>query len=99
MRISTSLRKQILIHQYEFILPVTFTTDAYADITMLGDIALKMLKMMGHSATVPGAILAEDVPTALDLLKTAINSGELLPQAQGSDEDEQDISMIHRGFL
>lgn len=65
---------------------------------MLGDIALKMLKMMGHSATVPGAILAEDVPTALDLLKTAINSGELLPQAQGSDEDEQDISMIHRGL-
>jgi hypothetical protein len=43
---------------------VTFTTDAYADITMFGDVALAMLKMMGHSATVPGAILAEDVPVA-----------------------------------
>jgi len=40
---------------------VTFTTDAYADITMFGDVALAMLKMMGHSATVPSAILEADV--------------------------------------
>ena len=46
---------------------VTFTTDAYADITMFGDVALKMLRMMGHSATVPSAILAADVPEALGL--------------------------------
>lgn len=26
---------------------VTFTTDTYANVTMFGDIALKMLKMMG----------------------------------------------------
>ena len=32
---------------------VTFTTNAYADITMFGDVALAMLKMMGHSGTVP----------------------------------------------
>jgi len=32
---------------------------------MFGDVALAMLKMMGHTATVPGAILAEDVPAAL----------------------------------
>jgi len=31
---------------------VTFTTDAYADITMFGDVALTLLKMMGHSKTV-----------------------------------------------
>jgi Domain of unknown function (DUF1840) len=40
---------------------VTFTTKAYADITLFGDIVLAMLKMMGHSATVPGAILADNV--------------------------------------
>ena len=45
---------------------VTFTTDAYADITLFGDVALALLKMMGHSATAPGAILAEDVPAATD---------------------------------
>lgn len=35
---------------------VTFSTDAYASITMFGDVALAMLKMMGHSATLPGEI-------------------------------------------
>jgi hypothetical protein len=39
---------------------VTFTTDAYADITMFGDVVHTMLKMMGHSGTVPGALLAAD---------------------------------------
>ena len=46
---------------------VTFTTNTYPDITMFGDFALTMLKMMGHSATVPGAILAPDVPEALSV--------------------------------
>jgi len=45
---------------------VTFTTDAYADIIMFGDVALTLLKMMRHSKTVPGAILAADVPMALN---------------------------------
>ncbi|WP_430233229.1 DUF1840 family protein [Nitrosomonas communis] len=31
---------------------MTFTTDVYADITMLGDDALAILKKMGDSATV-----------------------------------------------
>ena len=75
---------------------VTFTTDAYADITMFGDVALKMLKMMGHSTTVPGAILAENIPAALDRLTTAINAEK--PQPQVQDEDERVISMAHRGL-
>jgi len=77
---------------------VTFTTDAYADITMFGDVALKMLKMMGHSATVPGAILAEDIPAALDQLTIAINAEKISPQIQGEDGDEQVVSMAHRGL-
>ena len=77
---------------------VTFTTDAYADITMFGNIALKMLRMMGHSATVPGAILAEDVPAALDQLTIAINAEKSPPQVEDKDEDEQIVSMAHRGL-
>lgn len=53
---------------------VTFTTDAYADITMFGDDALAMLKMMGHSGAVPGAILAADVPQALSRLTAALEA-------------------------
>lgn len=77
---------------------VTFTTDAYADITMFGDVAFNMLKMMGHSATVPGAILAEDVPGALTLLTTAIDAEKGLPPAVDKDADEPEVSMANRAL-
>ena len=77
---------------------VTFTTDAYADITMFGDVALNMLKMMGHSATVPGAILAEDIPGALTLLIAAIDAGKTLPPAADIDAEEPEVSMSNRAL-
>jgi hypothetical protein len=39
---------------------VTFRTEAYADILMFGDIAVQLLKLMGHSGTAPGTLVAED---------------------------------------
>lgn len=77
---------------------VTFTTDAYADITMFGDVALAMLKMMGHSKTVPGAILAADVPMALDRLKAAINADHSSLPAEKESEDELMVSMADRAL-
>jgi len=79
---------------------VTFTTDAYADITMFGDVALTLLKMMGHSATVPGAILAEDVPAALSRLTAAIEAEKALPPAEDkdADADEPVVSIAHRAL-
>ena len=77
---------------------VTFTTDAYADITMFGDVALKMLKMMGHSATVPGAIRAEDVPQALSLLKAAIDAEKSSPPLAVKNSDEPVVSAAHRAL-
>jgi hypothetical protein len=77
---------------------VTFTTDAYADITMFGDVALAMLKMMGHSATVPGAILAADVPEALSRLKAAINAEKTSPPVADKNTDEPEVSMANRGL-
>jgi len=71
---------------------VTFTTDAYADITMFGDVASTLLKMMGHSGTVPGAILAEDVPAALERLKNALaeESAKARPEKNLKEQDEDD---------
>ena len=83
---------------------VTFTCKAYADITMFGDVALSMLKMMGHSETVPGAILAGDVPAALDRLKRAIATVEATParnesrKAEDDDSDEPPVSLAHRAL-
>lgn len=77
---------------------MTFTTDAYADITMFGDIALTLLKMMGHSATVPGAILAADVPAALSRLTIAIDAEKASLPVQDKDADESVVSMANRGL-
>ena len=77
---------------------VTFTTDAYADITMFGDVALTMLKMMGHSATVPGAILAADVPEALSRLTAAIDAAKASPPVVDKNADERVVSIANRAL-
>ena len=73
---------------------VTFTTDTHADITMFGDVALAMLKMMGHSKTVPGAILAVDVPMPLDRLTTAISTEQSPSPVDVDVEDEDEELMV-----
>lgn len=83
---------------------VTFTTKAYADITMFGEVARAMLRMMGHSDTVPGAILADDVPGALESLKKSVESisatqAESASKDGARDEgDERPVSIAHRAF-
>ena len=75
---------------------VTFSTDAYADITMFGNVAIRMLKMMGHSGTIPSAILAADVPAALSHLNAAINAEKgATPIDNGDDEA---VSMSNRAL-
>ena len=77
---------------------VTCSTNAYSDITLFGDIALTLLKMMGHSATIPGAILAADVPMALSRLTGAINVEKTSPPFDDKYPDESEVSMAHRSL-
>lgn len=77
---------------------VTFTTKAHADITMFGDVALVMLKMMGHSGTVPSAIRVEDVPVALSRLIAAVNAEKSLSSPVDKDADEPAVSIAHRAL-
>jgi hypothetical protein len=51
---------------------VKFSTRAGA-LTLHGDAAVTLLKAMGHSGTVPGAILAADLPDALALLRRKLD--------------------------
>jgi hypothetical protein len=71
---------------------VKFSTRAGA-LTMHGDAAVALLKPMGHSGTVPGAILAADLPQSLARLRQALASGELdarpaAPEPRGEDTEE-----------
>ncbi|MGA7979180.1 MAG: DUF1840 domain-containing protein [Chromatiaceae bacterium] len=80
---------------------VTFSCPAYADITMFGDVAVRLLKLMGHSGTVPSALLAEDVQAALERLEAAVEAGEQLPEPEESaqrDDDEPAVSLPHRAL-
>ena len=77
---------------------VTFTTKAYADITMFGDVAVTLLKMTEHSGTVPGAILAADVPAALSRLTAAIDKTRTETSADDDDEDETRVSLSNRAL-
>ncbi|MEM7401479.1 MAG: DUF1840 domain-containing protein [Pseudomonadota bacterium] len=75
---------------------ITFETKAYANITMFGDIAMKLIKYMGHSGSVPGAIKAEDLPNALDKLKAEVllKMQENNAQDQGSHQYEEDEAFV-----
>jgi len=83
---------------------VTFRTEAHAGITMFGNIALDMVRMMGHTPTVPGAILAKDIPEALIRLETNLESRKGAPPAGDEDEardkedDEPPVSISHRAL-
>ncbi|PID60261.1 MAG: hypothetical protein CSB44_11040 [Gammaproteobacteria bacterium] len=69
---------------------ITFKTSSWADITMFGDAAVELLKLMGMSGNVPGALMAEDIPAALASLKERLSQRE---EAEGNvhvvDEEEE----------
>lgn len=77
---------------------VTFRCKAYADITMFGDVAVKLLKMMGHSGTVPGALMPEDIQPALDSLQAALRRQSQVAVKPDSNEDEPVVSLSHRAM-
>ena len=73
---------------------VKFSTRAGA-LTMHGDAAVALLKAMGHSGTVPSAILAADLPAALRQLRKALDEQTHLPlppppPADVEDDDERE---------
>lgn len=78
---------------------ITFSTKSYSDIMMFDDIATRLLKMMGHSATVPGAIVAPDVPAALSNLKSALQmQATAQPSPAYDDETKHVVSLQHRAL-
>lgn len=69
--------------------------------TMFGEPAVKLLKMMGHSGTVPSAILARDIPTALERLKAALAADPGSPPTdENADETNKQpkVSLQQRAF-
>jgi len=68
---------------------VRFRSKESAEFIMLGDIAVKLIQLMGHSGTIPGAIAAEDVPAALQRLREALEIQGAEPAPGPGDEVEE----------
>lgn len=83
---------------------ITFRCHSHSNVTMFGDIAIKMIKMMGHSGSVPGSISVQDIPDALSRLTSALAAQEAIEknnnQAMEEDEEqeEQTVSLGRRAF-
>lgn len=70
-------------------------------LTMTRDVAVQLLKAMGHSGTVPGAILPEDIPAALAKLKGSVEGSPKSGTARAKDpgdDDEVPVSLRQRAF-
>ena len=84
---------------------ITFDSEA-GTFTMDGEIAVQLLKAMGHSGTVPGAILPADIPGALARLKGIIEKSapEVNPAiskpagGESVAENEAQVSLRQRAF-
>lgn len=84
---------------------VTFSCDVYPNTIYFGDIAQTLLKMMGRRGNVPGAILAEDVPQALEQLQSAIEKLKAEPlttdtdtESEQTDWKEKPVPLAHRAL-
>ncbi len=70
---------------------------------MFGDVAVTLIKLMGHSGAVPSALMADDVPAALARLKAAVQAQPDAPlnptNGPANDGEEgQHVSLAHRAL-
>lgn len=70
---------------------VTFRSTATESITMFQDVAIQLLKLMGATGRIPGALGPEDVPLALQKLEHAteqIKAGTHVTPARPADNED-----------
>ncbi|MEH6626524.1 MAG: DUF1840 family protein [Motiliproteus sp.] len=86
---------------------ITFKTQAYANITMFGDAAKTLLRLMQQNQNIPGAILADDVAEALLNLKNNLKGtlkgapADASPDAadtQNEDDTDPPVSLDKRAL-
>jgi hypothetical protein len=69
-------------------------------ITMFGEVAVKLLRMMGQSGVIPGAVLAQDIPAAVQRLRDAVGAEPAAEAGQASgkarDDGEPRVSLRQR---
>ena len=73
---------------------VTFKSAASGDVIMFGDIAKRMMELMGKNVTDQGIVTVEQLPDALAQLRAAVAADKA--NRAGNDDEESD-SAQHGG--
>lgn len=68
---------------------ITFKSQSHGDILMFDGVAKSLLKLMGQSGNVPGAMMAADVATARDSLKEKLDAADSQAPADEKNSDAQ----------
>lgn len=76
---------------------ITFHCDAYENISYFNDVGTRLLHLMGHSGTVPGALKGEEVAGALASLQRGVGQ-EATTAAVEDDEQEPEIGLAKRAI-
>lgn len=84
-------------------MPITFKSKYSPDVLMLEAVARELIRLMGHSGSVPGSLAAEDIAPALARLEAAVGENparalEADSRAKDGDDDKPDtrVSVAHR---
>lgn len=73
---------------------IIFKTKHHADVMMFDQPALSLIRLMGRSETLPGALNPDEVETAFNRLKQALNTASA---QSGNSWDDNSVSLSHRG--
>lgn len=71
---------------------VRFSSVKTDSIVMFGDVGVQLIRMLGGSGNIPGAIEAEDIPAAVARLKgelKRLSGGQPEPAAGGKDDETE----------
>jgi hypothetical protein len=66
--------------------------------TIQADVGVALLRLMGMSGAVPGALLADDVPPALERMKAAVAGDPAPAHAADAREPGERVSLVARAF-
>lgn len=78
---------------------IKFRSPHAAEFLMFDDIARRLIKALGSSGEVPGALMAADIPAALTRLKQTLATEAATHAAEPRQHDESDepaVSLSHR---
>jgi hypothetical protein len=67
-------------------------------ITMFADVAKDLLKLMGQTGALPGALLASDIPAALERLRSAVDTQPAKSDSEDDDSGEPKVGLRQRAF-